>query len=259
MKKLLVLALVAALSLSLIAPAHACVRDDFMVALSDSGSSTHTNNSTNTNRTNQTASSGGVNQNATVQGNNNTVNIKQSVNNGGNSYTTNQTVVNNKTVIQVVQVVEPKPQPHPDYEKMKKMIAIYGEAFMAVLSERLSAEGWSIIYSVDTVQTHNWVASIKIFKGEIMISGYKLLYYSSNGEDYIVALTSAYHKGVKVADYPESQVIFRGASEEVAITNIIAWLRIFVSSTNISVTTGCNCCPECDCESCKTHAHIGAN
>ena len=255
MKKLLVVALVAALSLSLFAtPASACVRDNIMVAVSDSGgSAARTNNSRNSNSTNQTASSGGVNQNATVTGDNNAVNIRQVVNNGGGTYyTTNQTV-NNTTVIQVVQVVEPAPQPHPDYEKMKKTIAIYGEAFMAVLSEHLSAEGWSIVYSVENVMTHNWVVSIKLFKGDVMITGYKILYYSSDGETYVVALTTAYHEGMRIKEYPESQIIFRGASEEVAIANIMVWLHTFIVSTEITVTTGtgCHCCAECSCECCN--------
>ncbi|MBR3131527.1 hypothetical protein IKG31_03050 [Candidatus Saccharibacteria bacterium] len=249
MKKILVVVLALSLILtSSISTASACAMSTMAVAVSDGGGS-----SRNSNSTNQNASTGGVNQNVTVQGDGNAVNVKQVVVKPGESHTTYRTTVNNVTV---VQVVEPIPeQPHPDYGKMKKTITIYGEAFIMMLTERLAKEGWTILWSVDTTKTHNWVVSVTFIKGNLRISGYKLMYYTSMHETYTVALSTAYHAGWKVADYPSSQIVFQGLTEEYAISNIIVWLHCFELNIN-TMTATCGCCTNCNCHG-ACHAGCG--
>lgn len=257
MKKILVVALVMSLLLGCtVAPASACMVTQPLVAVAvnDGGSGSGRNSSSNTNTTTQTASSGGINQNATVQGDGNAVNIRQTVNRAGDSYTVHQntTVVNNTTIIQVV---EPQPEPpRPDYAKMKETIAIYGSAFIDVLSTRLHAEGWTLLWSVDTVQTHNYVLSVSFISTNLTLK-YKLMYYTADAEHYTVALSTAYHQGWRIADYPASEIVFRGLSEAEAIEMIINWLFIH---TEISVTPACSCCAHCTCNgACGTGCSCG--
>ena len=246
MKKALVVVLAITLLLGSITSASAsCTVQPTTLAMSDGGGST----SRNTNTTKQT---GGVNQSATVQGNDNAVNIKQVVN-AGDSYTTyRHTTVNNVTV---VQVVEPTPAPHVDYSKLKATITVYGEAFLEELSRQLCCCGWKIITSVETVQTHNYVVSIKfVHVSSGFISGsYKLLFYTVDHESYTVALSTAYHAGWRIKDYPESQIIFRGCDEIAAIENIKIWIEIVFGCKITSTGTGCHCCPNCNCTSCGSH------
>jgi hypothetical protein len=248
MKKLVVVATLLALLLSSITTASAsCTLQPTMVAVSDGGGTSRSNN---TNNTNQNASNGGVNQNATVQGNGNAVNIRQTVNRAGDSYS-NHYSTTNVTNVTVVQVVEPAPEPqHPNYDKLKAIIAVYGEAFIARLNSHMEKYGWGMILSVETVQTHNYVCTVKFTHESGFISEtYKILYYTQDHESYCVALTTAYHSGWRVKDYPGSQVIFLAASEDVAISNIMLWLKISFESSLSIANHGyaCGCCPNCSC------------
>ena len=250
MKKTLVITLALILLLGSIAtPASACVTVQPMtaVAVDDGGSGRSTAKTTssgsNSNTTTQTASSGGVNQNATVQGDGNAVNIRQTVNKASDNYVVHQnTTVNNTTIIQVVEC-EPE-SPHPDYQKMKEVISVYGNAFIKVLANRLHDEGWTLIWSVNIVQTHNCVFGLTFISAGLTISNYKLLYYTGDGEHYAIALTTAYHAGWRVADYPTSEIVFRGLSEADAIEMILNWLFVQVE---ISTAPACSCCAHCTC------------
>lgn len=242
MRKILVLTLVLALCIGCtVTPASAaCALNPVAVAVNDGGSTT----SRNRNTTTQTASGGGVNQNATVQGNNNAVNIDQRVNyndSGKHYHNHNQTVINNTTIIQQI-VVEPEER--INYEKVREKTRVYAEAFLVVLAERLYAEGWSLVWSIEVEQTHNCVISVAFARKGLVVDGYKLLYYTSDLEHYRVALSTDYHAGWRIADYPASQIIFRGLSETDAISMIINWLYI---QTDVIVTSTTGCCSGCSC------------
>ena len=263
MKKLLAIIGALVLLTCAIAPASAACMVQPLV-LNDGGSS-HNNTaagtgnkngaSANSNNNAQVATNGGVNQNAVVQGNGNNVVVDQTVNQGGDTHHYhNQTVVhetvNEVTNVTIIQVVEPEPEPpKPDYGKMKKTIAMYAEAFLVTLRENLAGEDWQVLYSVEVNQTHNYVVTVQFIKGNLTVSGYKLLYYTATHEAYTVALTTAYYRNTKIAEYPASRVLFRGASEEMAIMNILVWLHSLEITTSVTATdaSACSCCAGCTC------------
>ena len=192
MKKILVLVIAMVIIVCGVMPASAaCMIHP--VAMSDGGGSNSRSNNTST--TTQTASGSGVNQSVIVQGNGDAVNVQQVVNGGGDKhyhYDQSTTVVNEITEITIIQEVPmPEEAPKPDYNKMKETIAVYGNAFIEVLRERLRSEGWVLLWSVDVTQTHNYVMNVTfVHDSGVVLDGYKVQYYSRDGEHYEVALTT---------------------------------------------------------------------
>lgn len=196
---------------------------------------------------------GNVAQSAVVANATTAVTVTQTVNAGAeNHYHYNYVVV---------APAEPEPEPEPAsnwpaIEAAQNRIRIFNDAFIGVVGHRLTAAGWTNIIVPGIIKSHivvNEVAAMSVSgTTTVVVTGYKLLYYSSNGEDYVVALTTAYHEGMRVADYPPSELIFDGQGEDEAFALLLEWLSGFnlTATASFTATTQaarCTCCANCSC------------